>query len=106
MRRRRGYYTSKKFYLFYSFCIIRLEYGLHVSDEVFVVVGCNSYVIDILFTLVSLYRFVEVFAHEAREENADSDLLSPWASLLYANILLAKLKARISIDLWSAICRT
>ena len=50
---------------------------------------------------ISLSRFSRM-----KLENADSDLLSPCASLLYANVLLAKLKARKSIDLWSAICRT
>ena len=38
-------------------------------------------------------------------QNADNALLSPCARRLYANVLLAKLNASISIDLWSAICR-
>ena len=37
-------------------------------------------------------------------ENADKALLSPCASRLYGNFLLAKLNASISKDLWSAIC--
>ena len=38
-------------------------------------------------------------------ENADSARLNSCASLLYVNVLFAKLKASISIDLWSAICK-
>ena len=36
-------------------------------------------------------------------ENADREQLSPCANLRYANVLLAKLNARILIDCWSAI---
>ena len=36
-------------------------------------------------------------------EIADRERLSPCASLRYANVLLAKLNARSSIDCWSAI---
>ena len=38
-------------------------------------------------------------------EKADKALLSPCANLLYATVLLAKLKASMSIDLLSAICK-
>ena len=38
-------------------------------------------------------------------ENADRERLSPCANLRYANVLLAKLKARSLIDCWSAIWR-
>ena len=38
-------------------------------------------------------------------DKADRALLNPWAMRFYANVLLAKLKANISIDLLSAICR-
>ena len=36
-------------------------------------------------------------------ENAYRERLSPCASVRYANLLLAKLNARSSIDLWSTI---
>ena len=38
-------------------------------------------------------------------EKDDSDLLRPWASLRYANVLPAKLNASIFKALWSAICK-
>ena len=38
-------------------------------------------------------------------ENADRERLSPCANLRYANVLLAKMNARSSIDRWSAIWR-
>ena len=38
-------------------------------------------------------------------ENADSARLRPCAKRLYANVRLAKLKANISIERWSAIGR-
>ena len=38
-------------------------------------------------------------------ENADRARLRPCAKRLYANVRLAKLKANISIDRWSAIGR-
>ena len=38
-------------------------------------------------------------------EKAYRALLRPCANLLYAEVLLAKLKASISMDRWSAICR-
>ena len=36
-------------------------------------------------------------------ENADRERLSSCANLRYANVLLANLNARSSIDFWSAI---
>ena len=38
-------------------------------------------------------------------EKADTDLLRPCSSLSYARVLLAKLKASISTERWSAICK-
>ena len=39
-------------------------------------------------------------------EKDDKERLNSWASLRYANVLLAKLKARSWTDFWSAICST
>ena len=36
-------------------------------------------------------------------ENADMEQLSPCANLRYANVIIAMLNARSSIDCWSAI---
>ena len=41
--------------------------------------------------------------HKVRKD--DSDLPSSWASVQYANVLLAKLNESISTALWSAICK-
>ena len=38
-------------------------------------------------------------------EMADIALLRSWASLRYANVLLAKLNESTSTDLWSATCK-
>ena len=67
-----------------------------VDAQVICVVGCDANIIDVLRTLVSFYRGVEVLTREAGK--ADKERLRPGANLRYAKVLLAKLKANICMD--------
>ena len=71
------------------------------SSGVFVAIPMSSTYWAHLSAFMALYRYSLM-----KLEKDDSERLSPWASLRYANVLLAKLKARSWTDFWSAICST
>ena len=68
-----------------------------VFPELFGIVCSYGDIFDILSALVSLDKFVQIFTKKL--EHADFTLQRPCASLLEANVLYAKLKASIFIDL-------
>ena len=93
--------------LFYCYFQSRLSNTLEDCPNVPVrirsVFGCTSNTVHILSTLVNFDNWVQIVAHKTWEcRHWYNQTL--W-KISKAKVLTAKLKATISTDLWSAICK-